>query len=534
VTEERASAHREAGVDKQLPVADLPNDSSGAPVMFVVDADKPQSPEERSAMSATTEHPKVFISYSWSGPEHEEFVVELAKALRGHGVDVILDKWRLKAGQDKHVFMESMVVDPEVVRVLVICDRKYQAKANARAGGVGTESEIISAEVYGKVNQTKFIPVVREFDASGQPCVPVFMKGRIYVDISSDEKYGDALDELLRLIYEQPFHQEPKLGAPPDFVTNSGAAHVRELTSALRAIRDGKPTRQGLEAQYVRALMVELNKLYVQPDGNEFDEGIYQAILATKPLRNQLDEYVEAVSAFSNDDPSSLAPFIRLMNDLGGHFGPPQGKSTFIPAWSDLYAFFALEAMLLQTAALLRHDRWKSLRRLLSAAYLVADTRGEAKATTFVSFDRELDSLDKHRNRRLQLNRASVSADTLRERCGQDSTTFSEVMQADVMLTLASMVRLGGDAGEGWLPYWAPRTSVFAPYGNKHPVFMRAIEEETRAGIRLATGAAAAADLAAKMAAAEAKLQGFGRLAGNALFGQFNLVQAVNLTELVK
>lgn len=81
-------------------------------------------------MSATTEHPKVFISYSWTSVEHEQFVMELATSLRNHGVDAILDKWDLKPGQDKYVFMESMVVDTEVLKVLVLFHRKYQEKAN--------------------------------------------------------------------------------------------------------------------------------------------------------------------------------------------------------------------------------------------------------------------------------------------------------------------------------------------------------------------------------------------------------------------
>lgn len=132
-------------------------------------------------MSASKEHPKVFISYSWSGAEHEQFVMELATTLRTHGVDAILDKWRLKPGQDKYVFMETMVTDPSVVKVLVLCDRVYQEKANRRAGGVGTESQIISQELYSKVQQTKFIPVLCERGVEGEEFLPVFMKGRIYV-----------------------------------------------------------------------------------------------------------------------------------------------------------------------------------------------------------------------------------------------------------------------------------------------------------------------------------------------------------------
>ena len=94
-------------------------------------------------MSATTEHPKVFISYSWYGPEHEQDVIDLATTLRNHGVDAVLDKWDLKPGQDKYVFMESMVTDDSVAKVLLLCYKRYQEKANSRSGGVGTESQII-------------------------------------------------------------------------------------------------------------------------------------------------------------------------------------------------------------------------------------------------------------------------------------------------------------------------------------------------------------------------------------------------------
>lgn len=327
-------------------------------------------------MSATTEHPKVFISYSWTNVEHEQFVLELATGLRNHGVDAILDKWDLKPGQDKYVFMESMVVDPDVLKVLVLCDRKYQEKANSRAGGVGTESQIISQELYGKVRQTKFIPVVCEYDDEGQPCLPVFMKGLIYIDVSTEERYGDGLDQLLRLIYEQPFHQKPKLGGAPAFVSSGGASYVKELGAAVRAIHDGKANRQGLESLFIKGVLTELDKLYVTPDGNDYHEGVYQAIAATKGLRDQVADYVEAVAAFSGDEPSSVGPFIKLMEGVGAHFGQPTTSGSYYPGWTDFYSFFALEALLVQTAALIRHERWKSLRRLLDATYVVRGSGG--------------------------------------------------------------------------------------------------------------------------------------------------------------
>lgn len=485
-------------------------------------------------MSASTEHPKVFISYSWTSPEHEEFVVDLATRLRGHGIDAVLDKWDLKPGQDKYVFMESMVVDPSVQKVLVICDKKYQEKANARAGGVGTESQIISQELYGRVTQTKFVPVVCEYDDDGQPCLPVFMKGLIYIDLSSDERYGTGLEELLRLVYAQPFHQKPKLGGIPSFVSNPGASYVKELGAALRAIQDGKANRHGLESLFVKSLLAEVLKLYVKPEGNDYDEVVFQAISATKVLRDQLAEYVEVVAAFSGDDPSSLAPFIRLMEGLGAHFGLPTTQGTYYAGWADLYYFFAHEAFLVQTAALLRHNRWRSLRRLLGSVYVVQNSRqSDAVAETFLTFDKDMVSLDEHRNRRLQLNRVSVVADMLKERCATDKTSFPELMEADVFLMLASLAQAFAPArADEWPIIWGARTTIYSADGNRLRIFLRAADEETRGGILAAIGVASGIDLQTRLEAASTRFPGFAR--NHSYRSHFNFFEAINAAELMK
>ena len=61
--------------------------------------------------------PKLFISYSWSSDEHQQWIVSLATALSEAGVEVILDKWDLREGHDAHHFMEQMVSNPEIQKV---------------------------------------------------------------------------------------------------------------------------------------------------------------------------------------------------------------------------------------------------------------------------------------------------------------------------------------------------------------------------------------------------------------------------------
>ena len=119
---------------------------------------------------------KLFVSYSWTNKTHEDWVLTLATELREKGVDVILDKWDLKEGQDSIEFMESMVTNPDINKVLIISDKKYVEKADKRNGGVGTEAQIISPEVYRNTSQEKFVVAVTECDEKDQPYLPTYYK----------------------------------------------------------------------------------------------------------------------------------------------------------------------------------------------------------------------------------------------------------------------------------------------------------------------------------------------------------------------
>jgi hypothetical protein len=120
--------------------------------------------------------PKTFISYSWTSPTHEQWVMDLATQLVEKGINVVLDKWDLREGQDAIKFMEAMVVDTEVTKVIVVSDKHYAEKADNRKGGVGAESQIMSPEIYKQTDQTKFVAVLSELDPNGAPYLPTFFE----------------------------------------------------------------------------------------------------------------------------------------------------------------------------------------------------------------------------------------------------------------------------------------------------------------------------------------------------------------------
>lgn len=166
-------------------------------------------------MKNRIKHPKVFISYAWGSQEHDEKVIALATNLKGDGVDVVFDKWQLKEGNDTFKFMEKSVLDESITNVLILIDPIYAKKANERAGGVGTETQIISTEVYNKVEQRKFIPVVFERDVEGNVCKPQYLKGLLHFDLSMPDTYDTEYQRMVRTLYGIDTYKEPELGKPP-------------------------------------------------------------------------------------------------------------------------------------------------------------------------------------------------------------------------------------------------------------------------------------------------------------------------------
>ncbi|EEL61275.1 hypothetical protein CN454_19920 [Bacillus cereus] len=158
--------------------------------------------------------PHVFISYSWSSEDHKEWVLDLAnKLMKESGVEVILDRWHGVVGHDRFEFMENSIKIAD--KVLVICDKDYCEKANTRRGGVGTETMIITPNIYNNTKQEKFIPISLG-EENGEYFLPDFFKSRFalgwnYEDIDKSYK------ELERLIWEEPLLKPPVRGKRPNF-----------------------------------------------------------------------------------------------------------------------------------------------------------------------------------------------------------------------------------------------------------------------------------------------------------------------------
>lgn len=401
--------------------------------------------------------PKVFLSYSWTSLGHENWVRELAERLRSDGVDAVLDKWHLREGQDKNLFMEQMVTDPQVKKVLCICDRAYVEKANARRGGVGTESLIISEEVYRKVDQNKFIPVVRERGEDGEPYLPVFFKARIYVDLCEHPGFESEYEKLLRSIFDRPEHKPPPLGNPPAHIFDDDQVPLRTAHKFRRiqqAVLDGKPHVRGLLCDYFDSFVDSLEDFRVHLTGSQdaLDEPIVESIRKFLPQR---DDFIDVVTFLARYEQNRF--FVDLLVEtferIAAYRLHKRELGFCYDVSMDNYKFIGYELFLYVVAVLVRQRRHEDAVQLLQHEYHVRDLSGEEhRQGTYAIFNEYRRSLEEHRKNRLQLNRLSVTADLLKERATRTDIRFSDLVQTDAVLFLRGWVH-SPSRGSRWFPH---------------------------------------------------------------------------------
>lgn len=158
--------------------------------------------------------PKAFISYSWDDDAHTQWVKDLATRLRQDGVDVTLDRWHAVPGDQIPAFMERAVRENDFV--IAVCTPRFKERSDARAGGVGFEGDIMTAEVFTGGSQRKFIPVLRS--GNWNEAAPSWLLGKVYIDLGGDPYSEARYEDLLRTLHAAT-EEAPPIGARPNFGT---------------------------------------------------------------------------------------------------------------------------------------------------------------------------------------------------------------------------------------------------------------------------------------------------------------------------
>ncbi|MBA4709589.1 toll/interleukin-1 receptor domain-containing protein [Aquitalea aquatica] len=409
--------------------------------------------------------PRAFISYSWSNPEHEQWVVDLADELGDSGVHVLLDKFDLREGHDSIAFMERMVNDPDVKKVLLICDKVYADKTNNRTGGVGTEAQIISPKVYSEADQNKFVAVLKERDDEGKPYLPTYYASRIYIDLSNQENYAQEFERLVRWINDKPLYQRKHIGQRPAYLDEEPEISLGTtpyFRRAIDAIKGNKPSAGGALTEYFKIIATNFERLRIVRDqSKEWDEQFIENVSSTIPLRNELNQIFEAIAAY--DTTGEFGSKVhRFFESLIPYFDRPANLN--VGSWFetdfDNFKFLGYEFFIHALAAFIAHERFDLCSRLLNEHYYNErnQTFGQDTMVDFSVFCDSIKTLH-YRNERMDTRLFSPVGMLIKERLTGTGITEFKLAQAEFVAYLRS--EMTAVASDSWCKWW-PYMLVFA------------------------------------------------------------------------
>lgn len=419
--------------------------------------------------------PKIFISYSWKPVTNQVWVKELAERLSNDGIHVILDIWDLKEGQDKYSFMEQMVQNTEISKVLLICNKDYADRANMKKGGVGTESLIVSNEVYSQVNQEKFIPVVIEYDEKGNPYLPTFLSSRIYIDLSNEDNIEADYEKLIRNIFNKPSASRPAIGIPPSYVLLEEPVFLRtthKIKPIKSALIEGKPNFQIFIDDYYNTFLESLNDFIIEDknieQNNDLDNFYFDEIEKLRLLKDDYIIFLDTVLKYSTSiNIEKLHSFLEMLIQFNINYDKKIKNKKINTQLNGNHIYFISEEIFIHTLALiLKHEEFEYFGHIVNNPFFIYQNgASKLEAVNFLEFNEPIFMFE-HRNKRLKLNRVNLFADTIKQRSTNDLIKFEDLQEVDVLLYYISCLqRLDKvQTNKSWYPYWFPNLSCYHLY----------------------------------------------------------------------
>ena len=383
-------------------------------------------------------------------------------------------QWDLKEGHDSIAFMESMISDDEIKKVIMICDKNYSEKANQRSGGVGTEAQIISSEIYKKSIQSKFVAVVFEADEEGKPFLPAYYTSRIYIDLTYEADYAKNFEQLLRWIFDEPLYKKPKLGTKPNFLDNANVKSLRTniiFNRLMDFIKNDKHGKKGVLREYFEVFSKNLEEFRIIEI--EDDEVLVENLNSFIPYRNEFADVIKTLIIYEID--YEIVEIISgFFESLIHYYYKKDDMRIWKETYSDNFKFIIYELFLYLIYLLIQNEKFEKLALILSRRYFSKEKQeyGKNPMQHYSIFRKHVATLE-GRNKRLKLNRLSLCADMIKERAEQYGYNFNLIMQADFVLYLRGVIdRIRYDERDC---YWFPNTLVFSTfYPRPFDIFERA------------------------------------------------------------
>ncbi|MDY0278225.1 MAG: toll/interleukin-1 receptor domain-containing protein [Acholeplasma sp.] len=423
-------------------------------------------------------NPKVFISYAWTSNEYVDKVIAFARRLMEDGVDVLLDKFEMTPGTELNNFMEMSVKNSDVTNVLVLLNSEYARRADERKGGVGTEAQILSVEVYKNVEQTKFIPVIFEVkNGDYKSCNPVFLKSRFYIDLANIDTYEREYKNLVRLLFGKPQYRKPLLGNKPNWVDEDEKTSdvIYGLKNIAKQVQyDNLPVRLIKETINNSTDGFLNDSLFEEPSAWNNDK-YYETICYMRKYRNDFIEIINTVAYETNSYLLVHDIFQNIKNRIS--LLPKYTSDTRIKSFLDV---FLHELYIYAVSIYYKNSIFDQLGLLINMPFIEPTSKLEREEPVFFrefiychnSLDNFLDTYMANKNGK---NYLSGKAQFWIEGVYSQLVTKNEFAEADILLTNLSITSV---SKQRWA--WFAVSYVYTDYESSNKIKQIAVSLKSK------------------------------------------------------
>lgn len=394
-------------------------------------------------MDKKIEHPRVFISYSWTSKQYEEKVMDLAVKLQGDGVEVVIDKWIMQPGNDTINFMEKCVKDPQINYVLMLLDKRYAEKADNRSGGVGIETQIISNEVYNDVEQSKFIPIVFDRDENGKIYVPIYLKSKFNYDLTQDNSDEEYV-KLVKQIYGRQIYYKPELGNKPKWVDETLNNPSALKLKILQTKKDKNVFN--LLADEIKKSELGIDKLSAM-DSDKKNKEVMEVYNNSLDYRNTLLEIF--LNQESNED------FVDNTCDFYEDIKNWNKQNDGIK--KEIWNSFIHETFIYLIAILYKCKQYRSINTFITKSYFQSGYVDNITSMNYYFYSHDYNIIEKSKKEIDNKNYFNGMAQIWIENIYEPKITKQEFTRADLLLYNLSILLLNE---QSW--YWFPTTYVYS------------------------------------------------------------------------